>query len=289
MDTQQRQTSKPEPGLYIVATPIGNRQDITLRALETLAIADLVICEDSRVTGRLLSMHNLSAKLIAYHDHNAVSLRPKLIERLKNGEIVAMVSDAGTPLISDPGYKLVSEARTAGIHVTAIPGPSALLAALVSSGLPSDAFLFAGFLPNKEIARRHKIAEFQDLKATLIFYESAQRLAKSLTSLAAVLGERQAVVARELTKMFEELRGASLLDLAAHYQTAGPPKGEIVIVVAPAEEARAMTSEKLEALLAKLLQTHSVKDAVRLATEASAWKRRDVYDRALVLKDGDNE
>jgi 16S rRNA (cytidine1402-2'-O)-methyltransferase len=287
---EQKQKSKAAPGLYVVATPIGNSRDITIRALDLLAQADIVACEDSRVTARLFNMHGITAKLLPYHDHNAPKVRPQLIERLKNGEIVALVSDAGTPLISDPGYKLVGEARAEGIMVTALPGPSALLAALASSGLPTDAFLFAGFLPSKDGARRRKITEYSGLRATLVFYEGASRLTKTLTALADILGSRVGVVARELTKLYEEIRQDDLAALAAHYQNAGPPKGEIVILVAPpADVDQRFDDEKINRLLRRLLADHSLKDAVRLATAESGWRRRDVYDRALQLESMSHE
>ncbi len=278
--------ARPDPGLYIVATPIGNARDITLRALDVLAQADIVACEDSRVTGRLLQMHNISAKLLSYHDHNGAKLRPRLIERLKSGEIVALVSDAGTPLISDPGYKLVRAARDADLPVFALPGATAAMAALVVSGLPTDNFLFAGFLPSRDKARLDRLAGLNEIAASLIFYESGPRLAKSLAAMADVLGPRDAVVARELTKLYEETRAGTLQDLAVHYQSQGAPKGEIVIVVAPAEDAGNKLNEAdVDALLRAALRQGSVKDAVRAVMAASGWPRGEIYRRALAMKD----
>ena len=277
---------RPDPGLYIVATPIGNARDITLRALDVLAQADVVACEDSRITGRLLQMHGISAELLSYHDHNAAKLRPRLMERLKSGEIVALVSDAGTPLVSDPGYKLVRAARDAGLPVFALPGPTAAVAALVVSGLPTDSFLFTGFLPSRAKARLDRLAGLKEITASLIFYESGPRLAKSLAAMAEVLGPRDAVVARELTKLYEETRAGPLPALAAHYLSNGAPKGEIVIVVAPAGEAGENLSEaEVDGLLREALRGGSVKDAVGQVMAASGWPRGKIYRRALALKD----
>lgn len=224
------------PGLYVVATPIGNAADITLRALSVLREVDAIACEDSRVTAKLLARHDIRAKLMAYHEHNAARVRPQILARLAAGGRIALVSDAGTPLVSDPGYKLVRGCIEAGIPVVPLPGPSAPLAALVLSGLPSDRFLFAGFLPAKAAARRKIFSELAAVPATLLFFESAQRLSESLADMADVLGDRPAAVAREITKLFEECRRGSLAELAAHYRDAGPPKGEIVVVCGGATE-----------------------------------------------------
>src|SRR5688572_3285015 len=205
------------PGLYVVATPIGNLRDITLRALEILAAADLVACEDTRVTRKLFDHYGLSAPLIAYHDHNAETARPKILDKLAAGGIVALVSDAGTPLISDPGYRLVREARAAGHTVTAAPGPSSALMALTVAGLPTDRFFFEGFLPAKETARRTRIGELARIPATLVLFESGPRLSATLADLAAGLGARDAAIARELTKLHEEIRRGDLATLAADY------------------------------------------------------------------------
>jgi 16S rRNA (cytidine1402-2'-O)-methyltransferase len=274
------------PGLYLVATPIGHLRDISLRALDLLAAADVVACEDTRVTEKLMTRYGLAAPRLAYHEHNAERMRPLLLERLKGGAVVALVSDAGTPLISDPGFKLVRAAIAEGIAVTALPGPSAALAALVLSGLPSDRFFFQGFLPPKEAARRRALGELAGLRATLVCYETAPRLAAALADMAAVLGDRPAAVARELTKLYEEIRRGSLAELAAHYAQAGPPKGEIAIVIggADADAARAaVTDDTIDAALDAALATMSVKDASTAVAEATGRPRREVYQRALIL------
>ncbi len=291
--SRARKRSKPAaqatlaPGLYLVATPIGNLADISLRALEVLATADLVACEDTRTTRKLFTAHGIAAKLTAYHDHNAARVRPKLMERLECGEAVALVSDAGTPLISDPGYRLVVAAAEANVTVTAVPGASAALAALTVSGLPSDRFLFAGFLPNKSGARRRALAELAPIPASLVIYESARRLPASLADMAEVLGPRPAAVARELTKLHEEVRRGTLDSLAAHYGRAGPPKGELVVVVGPPDPdaAAAPDAEVLDAQLRAAFRRASLRDAVAAVAEATGLPRRQVYARALELID----
>jgi len=276
-----------EPGLYVVATPIGNLSDVTLRALSVLASADLVLCEDTRVTRRLLDHYGLKPSLLAYHEHNAAAVRPRVLARLETGAAVALVSDAGTPLISDPGYKLVEAAIAAGHRVFPIPGASALLAALVAAGLPTDRFLFDGFLPAKAGQRKTRVAELATIPATLILYESGPRLAASLADLATALGERPAAVCRELTKTFEEVRRGTLDALAAHYGEAGPPKGEIVIVIGPpGGEAPTVSADTLDAKLNAALTRLSLKDAVEAVTSETGLKRRDVYQRALALSSG---
>lgn len=273
-------------GLYVVATPIGNLRDITLRALDVMAAADVIACEDTRVTEKLMSRYGLAGQRLAYHEHNAERMRPLLIEKLKAGAVVALVSDAGTPLISDPGFKLVRAAIAEGIAVTTLPGASAALAALVLSGLPSDRFFFQGFLPPKEAARRRVLSEIANLPATLIVYETGPRLAATLADMAELLGDRPAAVARELTKLYEELRRGSLGELAAHYAAAGGPKGEIVIVVGGIDEAAAraaITDDALDAALEAALATMSVKDASAAVAEATGRPRREVYQRALTL------
>jgi 16S rRNA (cytidine1402-2'-O)-methyltransferase len=267
-----------------VATPIGNLADISLRALDVLASADLVACEDTRTTRKLLSAHGIRAALSAYHEHNAARVRPRLMERLKCGAAVALVSDAGSPLISDPGYKLVEAAIAEGIAVTAIPGASAGLTALSVSGLPTDRFLFAGFLPAKAVARRRALAELAPLQASLVFYESARRLPAALAQMADVLGPRPAAVARELTKLHEEVRRGTLPELAAHYRAAGPPRGEVVVVVGPPEPGRhPLAAEDLDARLRAALAGASLRDAVVAVAAASGLPRRRVYARALEL------
>ena len=270
-------------GLYIVATPIGNRRDITLRAVDTLCAADLIACEDTRVSGPFVRALGAVAPLVAYHDHNAARVRPKLLERLAEGLAVALVSDAGTPLVSDPGYRLVADCLAREIAVTTLPGPSAPLAALVLSGLPSDRFLFAGFLPPKAGARASALAEVAGVPATLLFFETAPRLADSLEQMVAVLGDRPAAVARELTKLHEEIRRGSLASLAAHYRVSGPPRGEIVVVVGPPPPAEAPGHDEVDRRLRQALATMRVKDAATAVASATGLPRRDVYARALAI------
>lgn len=276
----------PAPGLHLVATPIGNLGDVTLRALETLRDADVVACEDSRVTRKLLAAHGIERPLTSYHEHNAEAVRPKLLARLAAGAAVALCSDAGTPLISDPGYKLVREAIAAGHAVTALPGPSAPLAALLVAGLPTDRFYFAGFLPSRSAARRRALAPLAGLAATLVFLESARRLPASLADMAAVLGNRPAAVTRELTKLHEEARRATLDTLAEHYARSGPPKGEVVVVVGPPEAAASAGGDELDRLLAAALAETSLRDAVARVTAETGLPRRRVYQRALALGAG---
>jgi 16S rRNA (cytidine1402-2'-O)-methyltransferase len=272
------------PGLYLVATPIGNLGDVTLRGLAALAASDIVACEDTRVTGVLTRRFGIEAKLLAYHDHNAAKQRPKLLAALAEGKSVALVSDAGTPLVSDPGFRLAAEAREAGHAVTALPGASAVLAALVSSGLPTDAFLFAGFLPPKEVGRRKRLGELASVPATLVFFESPQRLAASLADMAAMLGGgRDAAVARELTKAFETVRRGTLTILADTFANEGPPKGEIVVVVG-APLPKEASAEDTDALLTSLLTEKSVGEAAAEAAAATGLSRRILYQRALDLK-----
>lgn len=273
-----------QPGLYLVATPIGNLRDITLRALDVLAAADVVACEDSRVTRKLLNAHAIEAKLTAYHDHNAAAVRPRLLNALAEGGRVALVSDAGTPLISDPGYKLVRAAQDQGTAVIPVPGPSSVTAAIAAAGLPSDRFLFAGFLPAKATARRKELAALGAAPATLVLFESAKRLPASLRAMAEVLGDREAVVARELTKLHEELRRAPLSRLAGHYGGAGAAKGEAVILVAPpGDESGAVSEDVLDRRLRDALETQSLRDAVRAVTAGTGLPRRRVYRRALEM------
>jgi 16S rRNA (cytidine1402-2'-O)-methyltransferase len=274
----------PEPGLYVVATPIGNLRDITLRALDILGGANRVYAEDTRVARKLLDAYGLRPRLSAYHDHSAESARVEILAALGAGESIALISDAGTPLVSDPGYKLARAVIEAGYRVFPIPGASALLAGLVTSGLPSDRFLFAGFLPPKETGRRSELESLADVDATLIFYESGPRLADSLADMAAVLGARPAAVARELTKMFEETRRATLGELAAHYGEAGGPKGEIVVIVGPPLPRGDVSDHELDAFLSTRLD-RGVKDAASEAAEALGVPRKRAYARALALKD----
>jgi 16S rRNA (cytidine1402-2'-O)-methyltransferase len=275
------------PGLHIVATPIGNLRDTTLRALETLAAADLIACEDTRVTRKLLDHYGITTPLTPYHDHNAAAARPKLLARLAAGAAIALVSDAGTPLVSDPGFKLVRAVHEAGHAVTAVPGPSAALAALAVAGLPSDRFFFEGFLPAKAGQRQTRIAELARIPATLLLFETGPRLAAALGDLAAGLGAREAAVCRELTKLHEEVRRGELASLAAHYETAGAPRGEIVLVIAPPATSTADAGD-IDALLRNALARVSLKEAVAEITTVTGRPRREIYQRALKLvKDGD--
>lgn len=276
----------PAPGLYIVSTPIGNLRDITLRALDILGGVEEVLAEDTRVASKLLSAYGVKARLSPYHDHNGAERRPVLLKRLAEGGRIALISDAGTPLVSDPGWKLVHEALEQGIRVYPVPGASALLAGLVASGLPSDRFLFAGFLPPKSGARRAQIESLKQVPATLVFYESGPRLAESLADLAAVLGERDCAVARELTKLFEETRRGTLAQLAAQYEEAGPPRGEIVLLVGPPKDVAA-TPADIDAALRDALGEMATKAAASAVAEALGLAKRDVYQRALQLKAGD--
>ena len=277
--------SKPAPGLYIVPTPIGNLQDITLRALDILQSVELIACEDTRVTGHLLDAHGITTPVTPYHEHNAPRVRPQLLRRLKAGASIALVSDAGTPTISDPGYRLVSEAAAADVPVVALPGASAVITALAASALPTDRFLFMGFLPSRATARRRALEEIAAVRASLVLFESPRRLAGCLADLAQVLGDRDAAIARELTKRFEEIRRAPLSALAQDYARNGPPKGEVVIVVAPPGDAAPPSEDAIDALLRDALGDHSLRDAVDLVTAKTGVPRRTVYARALSLDD----
>ena len=272
-------------GLYLVATPIGNLRDISLRALETLAAADVIACEDSRVTRKLTEHYGIAAPLTPYHEHNAAEARPKLLARLADGQAVALVSDAGTPLISDPGYKLVRAASEAGHTVIAVPGASAVLTALGVAGLPTDRFFFEGFLPPKQAARQKRIAQLAAIPATLVLFESGPRLPAALADLAAGLGARAAAICRELTKLHEEIRRDDLAGLARHYESGGETRGEIVIVVAPPAD-DAAKADDVDALLRSALIRVSVKDAVGEVALATGRPRREVYQRALALAAG---
>lgn len=270
--------------LGLVATPIGNLGDLTERAAAYLREADCIACEDSRITIRLLQHLGIKKPLLSYHDHNADEMRPVLIERLQRGEKMALVSDAGTPLISDPGFKLVREAASLGLRVTALPGPSAPIMALILSGLPTDRFMFLGFLSAKSAARRSELEEVASVRASLILFETAPRLLTALEDLLAVLGDRPAAVTRELTKMFEEVRRGSLAELVAHYREAGPPKGEIVLVVGPPLAAPATEGADLDDALRRALSKMRVKEAAEAVAAALNLPKRQVYQRALELK-----
>ena len=275
-------TEKLVPGLYIVATPIGNLADLTIRAADILSRADVIAVEDSRVTAGLLRHIGVKRPMIPYHDHNAEGMRPGLIARMAS-EAVALVSDAGTPLISDPGYKLVRDARAAGRKITTLPGPSAAIAALTLSGLPTDRFLFMGFLPNKAKARGDVLAEVVALRATLVFYESGPRLSDSLAAMAAALGDREAAVSREISKAFEETATGTLTELSARYADA-PPKGEIVVIVGPPGEAPPASAEDADAALREALTRLPVSKAAGEVAKKLGLDRRTLYDRANELK-----
>ena len=274
-----------ETALYIVATPIGNLGDITLRALSILQNADAIACEDTRVTGKLLKHFGIKTKMIAYHEHNAEKQSPHIMAMLGDGKSVALVSDAGTPLVSDPGYRLIKDAIAQDYKVVPLPGASAPITALSAAGLPNDAFLFAGFLPPKQAARRARLEVWAETPATLIFFESPRRIAATLQDAAHVLGgARQAVVARELTKLFETFRRASLEDLAALYAEEPTPKGEIVLLIEPAKQ-QGVDIESVDEELLELLKTLRVKDASEQLSRETGLPKRDLYQRALVLKE----
>ena len=271
-----------EPGLYIVAGPIGNLGDLTPRAAEILCRADVIAVEDTRVSAKLLRHAGSDRPMIPYHDHSSDGLRAKLIERMA-GESVALLSDAGTPLISDPGYKLVRDARAAGRNVTTLPGPSAAIAALTLSGLPTDRFLFMGFLPSKAKARGDILAEVAALRATLIFYESGPRLSDSLAAMAQGLGNRDAAVCREISKTFEEAVTGTLADLSARYADA-PPRGEIVVIVGPPGEAPPASAEDADAALKDAMTRLPISKAAGEVAKALGLDRRTLYARAMELK-----
>ena len=272
------------PGLHVVATPIGNLADISLRALTTLAAADAVVAEDTRVTKKLLAHYGIATPLVAYHEHNAAVMRPQLLARLAAGAALALVSDAGTPLISDPGFKLVAAALADHIPLTSVPGASAVLAALVVAGLPTDRFFFEGFLPAKSAARRRRIAELAAIPGTLVFFESPHRVAETLADLHAVLGPREAALARELTKYFETVRRGSLADLAGVLANEPAPKGEIVLLVAPPSmEVAGLDAADLDLKIRKALETLSVKEAATVISAETGQPRRKVYARAIEL------
>ncbi len=278
--------AQPEPlppGLYIVATPIGNLRDISARALATLASVDVIACEDTRVTGKLLHHYSIATKTLPYHDHNAARTRPELLARIQSGARIALVSDAGTPLISDPGYKLVREAQDMGLHVSAIPGPSSVMAALCMSGLPTDRFLFLGFLPTAAAQARSFLEPYASVPATLVIFESAKRVAATLSLLHELLGEREACLTRELTKLYEEARRAPLAELAAHYAAAPEPKGEVVLVIAPPPP-REISDEALDTALHNALSRLKLKDAVAEVAAMLDVPRNRAYARALELR-----
>ncbi|PZO76086.1 MAG: 16S rRNA (cytidine(1402)-2'-O)-methyltransferase [Mesorhizobium amorphae] len=271
------------PGLHLVATPIGNLSDITIRALETLAGADVLACEDTRTSRVLLDRYGIRRRTVAYHEHNAAEAGPRLLETLEAGGSVALISDAGTPLVSDPGFRLVEEAARRGHSVIPVPGPSAALAGLTASGLPTDAFLFAGFLPVKAGARERRLEALRGVQATLVFFESPRRLGESLEAMAKVLGEaRPAAVARELTKAFEEIRRGTLAELAGLYADS-PPKGEVVVCVGAGTE-EATGPEDVDRLLLELSGSMPASKAAAEAARLTGRPKSELYQRLVELK-----
>lgn len=273
-------------GLYIVATPIGNAQDITLRALTLLQQADTILCEDTRVTAKLLAIHGIGRKnLLAYHEHNGEKMRPKVLEKLKNNEIVVQVSDAGTPLINDPGYRLVQMCQEENLPVTTAPGASSVITGLVLSGLPSDRFLYVGFLPNKTTARKKELEALKHIPATLVFLESPRRTIDCLKDMAEVFGpDRQAAMTRELTKKFEEVQRAPLQELISKLEDR-ELKGEVVLIVGPPMKSTQTEELDLDDLLTQALSRLSLKDAVAEVVSVTGLKKRTVYNRALELNE----
>lgn len=272
------------PALYLVATPIGNLEDITLRALRILRHADVIACEDTRTSRVLLAHYGIKTPCISYHEHNAQTMRPKILARLRAGESVALISDAGTPLISDPGYKLSAHCISEKIPLIPIPGACSVITALCASGLPTDQFLYLGFLPNKTKARTAILAQYATTNATLVCFESPNRVLATLSDMSHIFGEtHQVTIARELTKRFEEIRHGTVSDLIAHYTAAGAPRGEIVMLIAPAEK-KIITEDETDAQLIHALKTMSVKEAAAWVASATHHPKRDVYQRALALR-----
>ena len=275
-------------GLYLVATPIGNLRDVTLRALDLFEVADVILCEDTRVTRKLLQAYGLKKKTEAYHDHSDDSKRSRIVGLIQSGQVVVLVSDAGMPMISDPGYKLVNACYQVGVYVSSLPGANSPLTALQLSGLPSDTFSFLGFLPNKGGARKTKLEPWRDVRTTLIAFESGTRLISSLESIGSVLGERDVAVTRELTKLYEEVRRGTPGQLIAFYNENGLPKGEIVLVIGPPSE-REVTQNTIDAYLREALKTMRVNDAAKHVAETLGVAKKDVYNRALDLRDDDGQ
>lgn len=271
-----------KPGFYLVATPIGNLRDITFRALDVLSSVDLIVCEDTRVTGKLLNAYGFKKKMQVYNDHATDKQRENLIEAVANGQSIAVLSDAGTPLVSDPGYKLVRNAVARDLYVTSIPGPNAALPALQLSGLPTDQFSFLGFLPSKTVARQATLKTWEAVPATLVMYETGPRLLSSLQDMRIVLGNREAAVMRELTKMYEESKRGILSDLISYYQSKGAPKGEIVVVIGHAV-AEVISTESIEKQLIKALEKMSVRNAAEMVAQATGKPKKTIYTLALKL------
>ena len=276
--------TKVEQGLHIVATPIGNLADISLRALVTLRSADIILCEDTRVTAKLKKVFSIETSTEAYHDYNSRKVLPNIITNLENGKIVALVSDAGTPTISDPGYRLIKAAQECNIPIIAVPGASAVLTALASSGLPTNQFFFAGFLPAKPIARRKALSAIRYVPSTLVFYETANRLASSLADMVDIYESRQAVISRELTKRFEEIRRGELGVLAKEIADGPRIRGEIVVMVGPSRSPIKHSLEEIDIMLKKELKNMSVRDATAAVALKTGIKRKTIYARALTLK-----
>lgn len=270
-------------GLYLVATPIGNMGDISLRALDALAAADAVLCEDTRVTGKLLKYFGLHKKLDVYNDHSDEAVRTKIVERVRSGEALVLVSDAGMPLVSDPGYKLVVDAHAAGVSVTSLPGANAPLAALQLSGLPSDAFSFIGFLPSKSGARQALLQKWADVPSTILAFETAPRLQAALADVQSVYGERKVAVVREITKLYEQVVCDTPSKLIAYYEEHGAPKGEIVLVISPPDE-KVFSDDDVDALLKAALQDAGTKQAAAAVAKETGLPKSDLYQRALKLK-----
>jgi 16S rRNA (cytidine1402-2'-O)-methyltransferase len=276
------------PGLYVVATPIGNLGDITLRALSTLAAADTVLCEDTRTSGTLMARFAIRARLAPYHEHNAKEVRPQILERLKQGATIALISDAGMPLVSDPGYRLVKEAVEMGIPVTACPGPSAVLTGLALSGLPTDRFLFGGFVPQKQGERKRLFEAFAKLRATLIFFESPHRIVDTLQDIAEAFPARPVAVTRELTKLHEEVLRGTAANVAADLQSRAAVKGEITLLIGPPEEEEgAVSEEDLDAAIAAALASMPASKAASEIAKRFNLNRSDIYQRILAAKPSD--
>ncbi len=276
------QSMPMKPGFYLVATPIGNLRDITFRALDVLSSVDLIICEDTRVTGKLMSAYGFKKRMQVYNDHSTDNQRDTLISLIENGHSIAVLSDAGTPLISDPGYKLVRGAIEKNLLVTSIPGPNAALTALQLSALPTDQFSFLGFLPPKTTARQAALKKWENAPATLVIYETGPRLLASLQDMRVTLGNRPAAVMRELTKMYEETKRGSLSDLILHYTEKGAPKGEIVVAIGRGAEAP-ISSESIEKQLQRALEKMSVRDAAEMVAQATGKPKKTIYTLALKL------
>jgi 16S rRNA (cytidine1402-2'-O)-methyltransferase len=282
--SHQFEAEKLAPGLHVVATPIGNLGDMTLRALATLAAADTIYCEDTRVTSRLTQRYGIKSPLSPYHDHNAAKLRPQIVERLRQGAALALVSDAGTPLISDPGYKLVCEAIAEGHRVEVVPGASAVIAAMALSGLPTDRFMFCGFIPQRQAERRRMLESVKPIDATLVFYESANRIVASVGSIGAILGDRQVAVARELTKLHEECVRGTASEVAKELGARATIKGEITLVVAPPDTGMALSAVEIDAELIEAAKTEGASQAAAKVARQSGLPKRELYARLLELK-----